>query len=291
MSWYKFVEVLSPFYRSNADVSAKGSVSFERFELVDNIYSRVLSYQTTRSPSPDRRDALARQVKTDPDHDRDQVVSIADSEHPPGVISKNPIDYNPQSPGSISHTPDNTVPSEQTYPARYGSSSLGQEYSSSNYDRSHTPYVPTHYGSSPFGQEYVNYNRSHTPENTVSSDRTTYPTRYGSSPVGQAYLNYERESPPTPSHIRNMGQETTSDKDRFKPTEPEEKGSQVNHSSLSTTKLHSSKTHPMNKKPAAKVHKFFKGASAKQVKTDDLSPDDIIIACVISRSLPLALFI
>ena len=29
---------------------------------------------------------------------------------------------------------------------------------------------------------------------------------------------------------------------------------------------------------------FWKGGSAKPAKTDDLSPDDIIIACVISRS-------
>ena len=45
----------------------------------------------------------------------------------------------------------------------------------------------------------------------------------------------------------------------------------------------------MNKKPAGDVRTIFKGALAKQVKTDDLSPDDIIIACVISSSLPLAL--
>ena len=47
----------------------------------------------------------------------------------------------------------------------------------------------------------------------------------------------------------------------------------------------------MNKKPAGDVRTIFKGALAKQVKTarDDLFPDDIIIACVISSSLPLAL--
>ena len=45
------------------------------------------------------------------------------------------------------------------------------------------------------------------------------------------------------------------------------------------------------RKTTGNAHTFFKGALAKQVKTDDLSSDDIIIAYVISRGLPLALLI
>ena len=56
------------------------------------------------------------------------------------------------------------------------------------------------------------------------------------------------------------------------------------------SQAHQTNKNHLERKSTRNVLAFFKGASAKQVKIDDLSPDDIIIACVISRGLPQALF-
>ena len=135
-------------------------------------------------------------------------VSPADHDFvPTGAISrpKDPNDYTPQSPGSVSHTtPDNTLSSHRTmYPTPHGSSPVVRGYLNS--DHSHTPdntvpsdrtvYTPRH-GSFPAGLAYLNSDHLHTPDNTVTSDRTMNTPRHGSSPTGPAYLNSDYSHTP-----------------------------------------------------------------------------------------------
>ena len=128
-----------------------------------------------------------------------------------------------QSPaGSISHTP---------LPVANGSNVfLLEQGHTSDTDRS-TPTKPEE-KQSQTNHSSLSTTKEQAQDNTVSSDQITYSTRHGSSPVGPAYVKCNRG---LPSPVFLLEQGPTSDTDRSKPTNPEEKRSQTNHSSVSTT--------------------------------------------------------